>query len=562
MDPKVYKKFIEFIEKKVILSEKEKYPVRQIRKNIELYVFNYKEKNSGKIPTNEEIIKNSIHNKHFILEGAYCAEILGMKEKAKELFTLGLNMYQSNDFDGYQYFKSYNRAALCAKKLCLFDKASSLWYDAKEYTDPEWWEEENEVIEELGELHDNTKLLLEFNESESRNVNNSIKEKVLMYNSLNKLIKPEEILEFEEFNLENKGYFIYKKLAEGGSSKVYLAKYNKVKDVENVIKIFDINDGSASTLKKHLEHYGKDDYFERANMIQHELRKKKLDFVPVFHEFGQLQDERYFTIEEHIEGKNLSGVSKDNLEQLERIKNNSKDLYDYCKNFYLYQLADTCAIFDKLHEKLIHLNYWSFIHRDIKLENIILARTPHTNEDWRRYALTPMDKEIYIVDWHIAEKLNQDYNIIDNIHGSRYYVPPEKFLTKESSIATDMYSLGATMFAYLTGSPPFFDYYKDKSLEEFPELEIVKNKTRYEEVLNKEIDNFKKMYLPGELYEKSFIKKDYIGFENKILKSINYIAESMNNLLAYNSKSRKGFRPLISTLIDLNNFECALDFDE
>ena len=146
-------------------------------------------------------------------------------------------MYQSNDFDGYQYFKSYNRAALCAKKLCLFDKASSLWYDAKEYTDPEWWEEENEVIEELGELHDNTKLLLEFNESESRNVNNSIKEKVLMYNSLNKLIKPEEILEFEEFNLENKGYFIYKKLAEGGSSKVYLAKYNKVKEqVSNLLK--------------------------------------------------------------------------------------------------------------------------------------------------------------------------------------------------------------------------------------------------------------------------------------------------------------------------------------
>jgi len=365
--------------------------------------------------------------------------------------------------------------------------------------------------------------------------------KVFRYKILNKNINLEEVLEFEKFNLQNEDYFIYEKLAEGGSSKVYLAKYENVKDVENVIKIFDINDESTSALKKHLEYYGKEEYFERANRIQHELRKKGLNFVPVFHEFRKLKNGKYYTIEEHIDGNNLAEISKKLIEY--------KNKEEYGSELFIY-LLDFWEIIKKVNINLESLHQLGFIHRDIKLENIIINEKEMKK---RLQSLEPNQQKYntYIVDWHTAEKLQLDkkylenkihpnYNypkIFDKVHGSRLYTPPEKFLTGESSTKTDMYALGATMFAFLTGKPPFFEYYKDKKLEEFPNLEIVKNQKLYEKILNEEIELFKQISLFPKISK--FYKREFrlLALEKEI-ELITDITKTMKNLLSYDPKDR------------------------
>src|SRR3989344_3896117 len=315
-------------------------------------------------------------------------------------------------------------------------------------------------------------------------------------------LKLEEILEFEDFNKENTDYFIYKKIAEGGSSKVYLARSKNrfVNKIDRVVKLFFKNNDSSS-FSKHMAHYEEGNYFARAAEMQYNLRQ--LNFIPAFINFGQLKNEKYYLIEEYIEGKNLSKLSKESLPNFIEIKQMNSEEY---KSKIINKIMKNFCVFDHLIRDLKYLHLWiTVIHRDIKLENIIY------NEKTR---------SIHLLDWHIAEKLPykkkfeddsinsidlDNTKIIDDVYGSRLYTPPEKFLTGESSVKTDMYALGICMYKFLTGEYPFFneEVSSNQEISSKRIKEFMSNKIEYKNILNERINHLKNLYYTEKAYEKS-----------------------------------------------------------
>lgn len=101
------------------------------------------------------------------------------------------------------------------------------------------------------------------------------------------------------------------------------------------------------------------------------------------------------------------------------------------------------------------------IHRDIKLKNIMFD------------ASISMMK---LTDFGIALGLHEGNHITHDgyIVGTPIYMAPELFRGEDSSIQSDLYSLGVTLYQFITGFPPFVgksnaDLYK-KHLEAVPKL--------------------------------------------------------------------------------------------
>ncbi len=77
------------------------------------------------------------------------------------------------------------------------------------------------------------------------------------------------------------------------------------------------------------------------------------------------------------------------------------------------------------------------LHGDIKPANILL-------DEQRRAKL---------VDFGLATSVGDSGG--DKIHGTPYYIPPERLQRKPLNARSDIYSLGATMYHALAGQPPF-----------------------------------------------------------------------------------------------------------
>jgi len=105
----------------------------------------------------------------------------------------------------------------------------------------------------------------------------------------------------------------------------------------------------------------------------------------------------------------------------------------------------TCAEGARLGADVAHglcaLHAHGIMHRDIKPDNIMLSQ----------------DGRAKITDLGLA-KLPTDSSLtsVDALVGTPLYLAPEAILTPSRiSIASDLYSLGATLFHALTGRPPF-----------------------------------------------------------------------------------------------------------
>jgi serine/threonine-protein kinase len=103
------------------------------------------------------------------------------------------------------------------------------------------------------------------------------------------------------------------------------------------------------------------------------------------------------------------------------------------------------------------------IHRDLKPANILLARAdaseskPHS---LKGYATTEVDAyEPAITDFGLAKRLDVDEHLTTTgqVLGTPAYMPPEQAAGSRREIgeASDIYSLGAILYAMLTGRPPF-----------------------------------------------------------------------------------------------------------
>lgn len=94
---------------------------------------------------------------------------------------------------------------------------------------------------------------------------------------------------------------------------------------------------------------------------------------------------------------------------------------------------------------LEHMHEKGFLHRDIKPDNILATKSG----------------DVRLIDYSLAGPPDSAVSSLlkgqrsRKIMGTRTYIAPEMIKKKPISFATDIYSLGVTVFEVLTGHPPF-----------------------------------------------------------------------------------------------------------
>ena len=114
--------------------------------------------------------------------------------------------------------------------------------------------------------------------------------------------------------------------------------------------------------------------------------------------------------------------------------------------FKIESLAQVQVIARQLLEVLVYLQQQTppLLHRDIKPENILAVQ----RESNDRASL-----QIYLVDFGFARPNEENMAASSMVKGTLGFMPPEQFFNRQPTIASDLYSLGATLICLLTGTP-------------------------------------------------------------------------------------------------------------
>ena len=259
----------------------------------------------------------------------------------------------------------------------------------------------------------------------------------------NKKEKEEQNLPYSYcYNLKNKFNFI---------SIISQGSFGKVKLYED--KIFKQRKFAIKTIKK-----------VDMNKSQFKLVKKENDILRIMDHpgiviyYSTIEDENNF----HIIMENLSGLDAGKL-----LKNKTNKLSIESLKYILFQIL--CAI------NYIHYN--GIIHKDIKMENIILI-----NND-QKY-------DVKIIDFGLSEEIN---NKTSQISGSPNYMSPEA-IDGINVPANDIWSVGVICYYYCFDRKPFFSQNYEDLFDIIKKSEI-NFKTKKKDVDNSLIDLVKKMLI-------------------------------------------------------------------
>ena len=103
-------------------------------------------------------------------------------------------------------------------------------------------------------------------------------------------------------------------------------------------------------------------------------------------------------------------------------------------------LRNRLEIFLKVCEALEYAHARKIIHRDLKLENIMIGK----------------HRETYVTDWGLALHVKDAENL-KKINGTPGFIAPEVLTTHKADTRSDIYSLGIILFELVTLSPAFSD---------------------------------------------------------------------------------------------------------
>jgi serine/threonine protein kinase len=144
-------------------------------------------------------------------------------------------------------------------------------------------------------------------------------------------------------------------------------------------------------------------------------------------DFGQLPSGHHYMVMEHLEGESLEDV----LDRQGRMR-----------------LSRALHVLIQLSDALSHAHNMGVVHRDLKLENILLCEVRGHKD------------VVKLVDFGIAvimgdEQAGRRAKIKGQVFGTPEYMSPEQAMDRRQDGRSDIYSLGILGFELVTGDPPF-----------------------------------------------------------------------------------------------------------
>lgn len=151
--------------------------------------------------------------------------------------------------------------------------------------------------------------------------------------------------------------------------------------------------------------------------------------IPPVYELGQDEvGNPYFALK-LVRGQSLRQL-------IDRLREGDSALHER------YRFPHRLAIFQKVCEAVAYAHQRSILHRDIKPDNIMLGEFG----------------EVFLMDWGLA-KDQQGPPVTDpdagNFMGTVLYASPEQLSGEPAEPLHDVYSLGATLYEWLSLKPPF-----------------------------------------------------------------------------------------------------------
>ncbi len=203
----------------------------------------------------------------------------------------------------------------------------------------------------------------------------------------------------------NDRYEIVRNIGEGGMANVYLA-IDTILNRKVAVKILR---GDLATDEKFVRKFQRE--ASAASGLDHP------NIVGIY-DVGE-DDGNYYIVMEYVEGRTLKSL---------------------IKRRGALTLSEVIDIMTQLTSGIDHAHEKGIIHRDIKPQNVLILD----------------DGLVKIADFGIAHALNSnELTQTNSVMGSVHYLPPEQANGGNSSVKSDIYSLGILMFELVTGKVPF-----------------------------------------------------------------------------------------------------------
>ena len=201
------------------------------------------------------------------------------------------------------------------------------------------------------------------------------------------------------------GYTLLGRVAEGGTSRVYLAEGRKGQPAEVALKILRRGLSEPAAWQSHRE---------RATLarLDHEL-------IPRVFDFGLTGESQPFFVMEFVDGQALT---------------------EYCDRHRL-PVADRIALLLQVCDAVTYLHQHLVVHRDLKPTNILVDQEG-----------TPKLLDFGIAKWIDATTSSATATADRALTPS--YAAPEQFAGDEITTATDVYALGVMLYELLVGQRP------------------------------------------------------------------------------------------------------------
>ncbi len=207
-------------------------------------------------------------------------------------------------------------------------------------------------------------------------------------------------------------YEILNKIKSGGMGSVYKARTKDSSDIYAVKELinFSMDETKQQEAIKR---------FKRESNILSELRHPNLPSVIDYFSIGG----RYYLVMDFVEGQDLSTIASERGEE------------GLPEEEVVEWSIQICDVLEYLHSRTPQI-----IYRDMKPSNIMIRNS---------------DNKAILIDFGIARTLQstEDISITKTAIGTVGYMSPEQYRGKPEA-RSDIYSLGATMYHLLTGSPP------------------------------------------------------------------------------------------------------------